>query len=867
VTHNTHLRNAIVLAAISLVGTVCVYRWLSPPAHSARNYQPIHEVAAEANIFPDSQFLQDIPVELTHGTQVEPSLVENRQPVSGSAKRTALKNAPARSSTTELPSNYPSVQSANWTAPALYSGHQAETNSWPSDGDVQAAGHSQPTANSTEPNPNEWKSDAIPAISNSAFNDLASSDLATSNPATSDSAAIHSDTVAVVPGTAPVDSLQVKPASYQANQEIQLAQNLTDRRPDLQPYKPRIKQSADDNAFPTKPTESLKIEPLKSADSSIKNPFFDQLAEEEKQQIQNDTNAFQTTDHATTGNQDGQVTLDLSEPNSSTTQDSNDFELNLQPKNQLSAQSNRVPAKLTSATTAIPAKLPTTPTPKTPKPKTASPKPSNSDDGLPSILQGANNYKLAAQPELGAHWKDDAPQTDQRAYAIEAIKSDFSPDPINPYQGYDPHEQMQIYQGKTLNSNQRPILELGRPWYQLGQLSPGKNWFGKHNVITPQFLVYGDVRTAIASNTQNGDNVSQVAFEVNLDFDLKITNTERFHMFMAPVDDGRNTRWLLDDDEFVEEFDADIDFGYFEGDLGAIVGGFTNQTLPFDLPFAVGVMPLLLQNGVWMEDAFLGVAATIPARNSAKLGISNMDFTFFAGYDKITSDAFVGDDSAARMYGMAGFIEAWNGYLEVDYAYFDDRTFEDRSYHNVGIGFTRRIGRLLSNSTRVIVNAGQQSAVNTADGVLLLSENSLITHAPSTLVPYMNFFAGFDRPQSAARAAGSGGVLRNTGILFESDGMTGYPTLDPTANDTFGGALGINLIADDFSQQLVVEMAALNVMNDDPNRNAAGPQYGLGFRYQLPLTNAIILRMDGMYGFLEDDQDVRGLRMELRHKY
>ena len=506
------------------------------------------------------------------------------------------------------------------------------------------------------------------------------------------------------------------------------------------------------------------------------------------------------------------------------------------------------------------------PVPNSPAP-TQPPTPVSDDS--PSVLRGADKFVLAEQPKLGDHWKDDRPTTDQRASLINPIKNDFSPDPIDQMQPYDPYQQMNVYEGKTLNANQRPILELGRPWYQLGQLSPGYSWFGKHNNITPQLLVYGDVRTAAASNTQNGNNVSQIAFEVNLDFDLKLTGTERFHMFMSPLDDGRNTRWLLDDDEFVDESDADIDFGYFEGDMGAIVGGLTNRTLPFDMPFAVGVMPLLLQNGVWFEDAFLGVATTLPARSSAKFNISNMDTTFFAGYDKINSDAFIGDDSAARMYGVASFIEAMNGYFEIDYAFLDDRTFNDQSYHNFGFAYSRRFGRLLSNSTRVIVNAGQSTDVveNSADGVLLLSENSLITSSPSTLVPYMNFFAGFDRPQSAARAAAAGGVLRNTGILFESDGMTNYPTLDATANDTYGGAFGINLLADDFSQQLVVEMAMLGVMGEDANRNAAGSQYGVGFRYQLPLTNAIILRADGMYGFLEDDHDVRGIRLELRHKY
>lgn len=485
-------------------------------------------------------------------------------------------------------------------------------------------------------------------------------------------------------------------------------------------------------------------------------------------------------------------------------------------------------------------------------------------------LQITEQFVLAGQPKTGGHWKHDPPSVDPRADLIEPFADDFSPDPTGPEVPYNPYVEMEVYSGKTHHANQRPLVELGRPWYQLGQLSPGFNWLGKHNNVAPQFLIFGDARTAIASNTQQGDNVSQVAFEVNLDFDLKITSTERFHMFMAPVDNGKeNTRWLLDDGVFVDKFDANIDFGYFEGDLGAIVGGFTNKTLPFDLPFTMGIIPMVIQNGVWMEDAFLGLAATIPARNSPRLDISNMDTTFFAGFDKINSDAFPEDDSAARMYGFATFIDALNGYIELDYAYLEDRTINARSYHNIGMAFTRRYGRLISNSTRVIINAGQATDIvdNSADGVLLISENSLITGAPSTLVPYMNFFAGFDRPQSAARAAQAEGVLRNTGILFESDGMTQYPTLDPTANDTYGGAIGINLIADDFSQQLVLEMAALGVMGDAAVRNAAGPQYGLGFRYQLPLSNALIFRTDGMLGFFENQNDVRGLRFELRKKF
>ncbi len=483
-----------------------------------------------------------------------------------------------------------------------------------------------------------------------------------------------------------------------------------------------------------------------------------------------------------------------------------------------------------------------------------------------------DEFTLAAQPELGAHYIEDKPQTDQYAHLIEPLAGDFSPDATNPMLPYEPHSQMNVYQGKTLNANQRPLVELGRPWYQLGQLSPGSSVLGFHNNVTPQFLIFGDHRTAYASNRQNGNSTSQIATQLNLDFDLKLTGTERFHAFVQPLSSGgRNTRRLLDDDEMIFEGSANPAFGYFEGDLGALVGGATNKTLPFDLPFTAGIIPLVFQNGVWFEDAILGVAATLPAKNSPRFNISNMDITFFAGYDKVDSPAFQGDDSAARIMGIASFLEMLNGYFEIDYAFLDDRTFADRSYHNIGVGYTRRYGRFVSNSTRVIVNAGQNSSVvgNTADGVLLLSENSLITGFPSNVVPYFNFFAGFDRPQSAARAGIAGGVLRNTGILFESDNLTGYPTLDATANDTFGMSLGVEVLSggDRFSQQLVVETSMLGVMGDAATRNAAGDQYGVGFRYQLPLSNSVIFRADGMMGFLRNDDDISGIRMEIRKKF
>ncbi len=518
---------------------------------------------------------------------------------------------------------------------------------------------------------------------------------------------------------------------------------------------------------------------------------------------------------------------------------------------------------------------PTAPQPTAPQPVAVAPlavgpnpPPALTADGLAGNL-GSTTYLLAEQPKADGRFQYAPPLMSPGAAQVDYSHYDFSPDPIC-WDHYDSSAQQNVYEGKSLNRNQRPIVEWFKPWYQRGQLRPGNTLLGTHNPLIPQFLVYGDYRTGWASNTANGNNFSVWAHRLNLDFDLRLTSTERIHWFMTPLNRGPNFTRLINDGDptFVSELNPDVLFGFFEGDLGAIWGGLTNQTLPFDLPVALGVMPLLFQNGVWLEDAFLGVAATIPARNSPLLDISNMDTTFFAGFDNISSPAFNNENSAARMYGVATFIEAWGGYVEMNYAYLQDRRELDRGYHNSSVAYTRRFGTWLSHSTRVINNAGQDpnGIEQTADGTLLLWENSLITNYPSTRIPYFNFFAGFDRPQSAARDPLAGGVLRNTGILFETDGLTGYPFLDDTANNTLGGAVGLNLLADDFSQQLVLETAAVLPFQDKVSQ-AGDPQYGFGLRYQIPLNNSVILRSDAMYGIQESGNDLQGVRVELRKKW
>lgn len=454
---------------------------------------------------------------------------------------------------------------------------------------------------------------------------------------------------------------------------------------------------------------------------------------------------------------------------------------------------------------------------------------------------------------------------------FEAGPGDFSADPIPPLY-FDPCGEVNPYDTKQQTFNPYPPVVLGRPFYGYGLFEPAGTVFGKSNLFTPQFVAYGDWRVAVASNDVAGTKTNLAAARLNLDLDLKLTSTERLHTSFAPLNKGNDfTRVEFDRDhvEFIEAANINPLTGFFEGDLGAIVGGAVGRVLPFDAPFAAGAMPLVYQNGIWYDDVTTGVAYTLTARNFPWLHISNCDITLLTAWDGINSPAFGGDNGAAKMYGATTMIEAWGGYFEFGYAFLEDRSALDRSYHNLGLSWTRRYGNWLSNSIRVIGNVGQDPVgiAKTADGVLFLWENSLITDKPSTFVPYFNLWAGLGRPQSVARNAGAGGILVRSGILFETDNLTNYPTLDATGADTFGAALGLNILPADFSHQLVAEVAYVNIMHREPFLRTSGDELGAGLRYQKPLTNNLIFRADMMFGLLSDRDDISGVRMELRQKF
>ncbi len=502
-------------------------------------------------------------------------------------------------------------------------------------------------------------------------------------------------------------------------------------------------------------------------------------------------------------------------------------------------------------------------------------------------IQTAQTPRREAPPEVMSEERLNSPEhkghqappaTDPAVRRAPHKTESYLPDPSYPDEPYDAAAQLEIYGGKRAVVTPRPLLELGFPQYREGPIGAGHDLIGSKNLVRPQLLAYGDWRTAVAFNDNGATETGLVATRLNLDIDLKLTATERIHAFFRPLDQGgKFSRYEFagnDRNRTDITLDANIENFFFEGDVGSIHSGLSDRYVDYDLPITFGLVPMFFQNGIWVDDAFLGGAISLAARNSRALDISNYDLTFFGGVDKV-SNAGLQDpdgklaDHAGNVFGIAAFADMQEGHLEAGWGYIDDTRDSqgDFSHHNLMAGWTKRYGGWLSNSTRAIWNVGQDPSggrTQTADGVALLLENSLVTSLPSTLVPYFNGFIGLDRPQPLAR--GGDGLLKNTGINFETDALTGFPKLDDTARDAWGGAVGVSYLFD-LSRQIVAEIATVQPMSSASA--AVADQYALGLRYQFNLfgRDRWLVRTDAMYGILREVDDIAGARVELRRKF
>ncbi len=418
----------------------------------------------------------------------------------------------------------------------------------------------------------------------------------------------------------------------------------------------------------------------------------------------------------------------------------------------------------------------------------------------------------------------------------------------------------------------KPLLELGDPFLGNGMIRPGIK-LPTGQMIQPWFLLFGIFRSALQSFDNGDQNTSEWANRLDLHGNINLSGTERILFSMRPLD--RETRhysgynFSPDDDEkgWEQEFNGRLTQLFFEGDIGEIFPGLDpTDSGTLDIGFSVGRQPVLIQNGILMDDTIDMVGIT---RNSVVFdGISNLRVTGVYGWNYINrgNNELIdnpSNDNSAQLFGLFSEADtAWNNTLSLDLIYVDDTGDEDAWY--VGAASAQRFGFL---NTTFRLNASiplHEESAETSSGVLLLSE--LSTTLPNTdNIAYFNTFWNIDQFTSAARGRDQGNPVSSLGILYSPVGMGRYAVpLGESIDDTVGIALGYQMfLGNGIDSQLILELGARTSTKSEKEQGVLG----FGARYQRTIGKRHVLRLDSFVAGQEGEDISYGFRTEWMIKF
>ncbi len=400
----------------------------------------------------------------------------------------------------------------------------------------------------------------------------------------------------------------------------------------------------------------------------------------------------------------------------------------------------------------------------------------------------------------------------------------------------------------------KPLIEWGGDFLGTGEL-PALWLLPTGAVWSPQFVLFGTVRTSWSAFSLGEDEVQEGNIRLDLNANLQLSGTERLVVGFRHFDqDGRFSRYVVEDPAGEtggrSEFNTDIRSLFFEGDLGEIFPALNNNDQKaWDLGFAVGRLPLQFQDGMLLDDTVDAIGLT---RNTLlPRGTSNLRMTAIWAWDGVTRNAALEDDGG--MFGIFSAVDLRRTTLELDLAYVDD---ENEKGFASALSAKQRQG-YLNTTYRLMLTSNDQSE----DGLLVFTGFSWAPKGTHDHM-YVNGFGAFGQVASASRSGDTGGVLTPVGVSFSGTGLGRYPAvISASGNDTAGGAIGYQRFMTAGRQQLLFELAG-RFATDHKLRNEAREQWAMTARYQSALASRYVVRVDGFLRRLDGLVDV-GARCEL----
>ncbi len=480
--------------------------------------------------------------------------------------------------------------------------------------------------------------------------------------------------------------------------------------------------------------------------------------------------------------------------------------------------------------------------------------------------------------------ENDAEPAESAESAEPAEPAEMTEGETHEAEGKDDHHSSEISDEyiplQLEGSPERPklLLELGNPYLGTGNIKPGFR-LPTGAYWQPTLILFGTLRSAIQSFEVDDFRVTEWANRLDLFANLQLSGTERLVVGFRNFDqDGRFTSYILepnssgpefqalfgDDDAFRDEFNAEIQSLYFEGDFGEIFPGIDRKDFSrTDIGFSIGRQPLSFQDGMLINDSIDGLGLT---RNTLQpRNTSNFRVTFFVGAGDVHRNNV--EDNDAELYALLTSTDTRTSTIDADLVYVSGSTVGGDML-GFGVSAVQRIGKI-NTSFRVLGSyAVDEETPFSTDGALLFSEVSFTPRFTHDLV-YFTGFAALDEFSAAASGPASGGPLGRAGISFAAVGLGNYGApLSSRARDVIGGAVGYQKFFGVLARrQLLAEFGfRTGTSSDVPNEAAAV------VRYQKAMGRRVVLVWDGFASYREGlgaSSDTTGIggRFELVLKF
>ena len=170
--------------------------------------------------------------------------------------------------------------------------------------------------------------------------------------------------------------------------------------------------------------------------------------------------------------------------------------------------------------------------------------------------------------------------------------------------------------GENVDVPKRETLFGRNPFLGPGVISPGFI-SPTGEVWQPYVMIYGDLRTAVQTFDNGVSRSSDWSSRLDLFTNFYLTPTERINLGLRPFDKNDNFVGCQFGGNTgkkgpVDPFNGNISSLYFEGDFGELFPRLDPQdTKSLDYGFAVGRMPLSIEDGVMINDASIdGIGIT-----------------------------------------------------------------------------------------------------------------------------------------------------------------------------------------------------------------------------------------------------------------